>query len=101
MVIANFLRLATHPWIFQHPTPMDAALKFMVALLAAPGVEQATLGAEWPVFCALCAQHNMAGNAIPDVWLATAVIHQGENLVSFDADFKRWLPRSRFTHLHP
>lgn len=46
MVIASFLRLATHPRIFQHPTPMDAALKFIVALLAAPGVEQATLGAE-------------------------------------------------------
>lgn len=101
MVIASFLRLATHPKIFRHPTPMDAALNFLVALLIAPGVEQATLGAEWPVFRALCAKHPIGGHTIPAIWLAAAVIHQGEHLVSFDADFKHWLPRSRFTHLQP
>ena len=31
--------------------------------------------------------------------LAAAVIHQGEHLVGFDADFKRLLSRSQFTRL--
>lgn len=36
---------------------------------------------------------------MPDAWLAAAVIHQGEHLVSFDADFKHLLSRSQFTRL--
>jgi predicted nucleic acid-binding protein len=38
---------------------------------------------------------------VPDAWLAAAAIHQGEHVVSFDADFKRLLPRSLFTRLAP
>ena len=99
MVVASFLRLVTHPRIFNHPTPMQDALRFIDALLTAPGVEQPTLGAEWPAFRKLCADKALAANDIPDAWLAAAVIHQGEHLVSFDADFKRLLARGQFTRL--
>jgi predicted nucleic acid-binding protein len=34
-----------------------------------------------------------------DAWLAAAVMHQGERLVSFDADFKHLLPRNQFARL--
>lgn len=99
MVIASFLRLVTHPKIFIHPTPMPEALRFVDALLSAPGVEQAALGAEWPALRELCTDKALAANDVPDAWLAAAVIHQGEHLVSFDADFKRLLSRSQFTRL--
>lgn len=99
MVAASFLRLVTHPRVFNHPTPVQDALRFIDALLTAPGVEQPTLGAEWPALRQLCADKALAANDIPDAWLAAAVIHQGEHLVSFDADFKRLLTRSQFTHL--
>jgi toxin-antitoxin system PIN domain toxin len=99
MVIASFLRLATHSRIFVQPTPMGAALDFIDALLAAPGVDQPALGAEWPSLRKLCADKALVANDVPDAWLAAAVIQQGEHLVSFDADFKRLLARSRFTHL--
>jgi toxin-antitoxin system PIN domain toxin len=99
MVVASFLRLVTHPRIFNQPTPMQDALRFVDALLTMPGVERPTLGAEWPAFRKLCADKALAANDIPDAWLAAAVIHQGEHLVSFDADFKRLLARSQFTHL--
>lgn len=99
MVIASFLRLVTHPRIFVQPTPMSEALCFVDALLAAPGVERAELGAEWSALRALCADKVLAANDMPDAWLAAAAIHQGEHVVSFNADFKRLLPRSQFTLL--
>jgi toxin-antitoxin system PIN domain toxin len=99
MVIASFLRLVTHPKIFIQPTPMSEALRFVDALLSAPGVEQPALAAEWPQFRKLCADKALAANDVPDAWLAAAVIHQGEHLLSFDADFKRLLSRNQFTRL--
>ena len=99
MVMASFLRLVTHPRIFVHPTPMAEALRFVDALLGAPGVAQPELGPEWPVLRKLCADKALAANDVPDAWLAAAVIHQGEHLTSFDGDFKRLLPRTRFTQL--
>jgi toxin-antitoxin system PIN domain toxin len=101
MVIASFLRLVTHPKIFIQPTPVIEALRFMDALLDTPGVEQPMLGAEWPTFRRLCADQSCVANDIPDVWLAAAAIHQGEHVVSFDAGFKRLLPKSKFTLLRP
>lgn len=99
MVIASFLRLVTHPKVFIHPTPMSEALRFVDALLIATGVEQPTLGAEWPAFRKLCADKALAANDVPDAWLAAAAIHQGEHVVSFDADFKHLLSRAQFTRL--
>lgn len=99
MVIASFLRLVTHPRIFIQPTPMSEALRFVDALLSAPGIEQPALGAEWPDLRRLCADKALAANDVPDAWLAAAVMQQAEHLVSFDADFRRLLPRARFTRL--
>ncbi|MDM0065400.1 hypothetical protein [Variovorax sp. J31P207] len=75
-----------------HPHHVDA-------LLAAPGVERPALGAERPAFRQLCADNALAANDVPDAWLAAAVIHQGEHLVSFDSDFRRLLSRAQFTRL--
>ncbi|HET7834538.1 MAG TPA: TA system VapC family ribonuclease toxin [Variovorax sp.] len=99
MVVASFLRLVTNPKIFLNPTPTPEALRFVDALLAAPGVERPALGAEWPAFRQLCADNALAANDVPDAWLAAAVTHQGEHLVSFDSDFRRLLSRAQFTRL--
>ena len=99
MVIASFLRLVTHSKVFVQPTPMLDALRFIDALLAAPGVQQSTLGGEWQALRKLCADKTLSANDVPDAWLAAAVVHQGEHLVSFDADFKHLLPRNQFTRL--
>ena len=99
MVLASFLRLVTHPKIFVNPTPTTEALRFVDVLLAAPGVEQSALGAEWMAFRQLCADKVLSANDIPDAWLAAAVIHQGEHMVTFDGDFRRLLSRAQFTRL--
>lgn len=99
MVIAGFLRLATHPKIFVQPTPMGEALRFIDALLQEPDVQHASLGDEWPQLRALCADQALTANDVPDAWLAAAAIHQGEHVVSFDKDFRRLLPKNQFTLL--
>ena len=99
MVIAGFLRLVTHSKVFVHPTPMAEAVRFIDALLEASGAEPARLGGEWPILRQLCVDNRLSDNDVPDAWLAAAAIHQGEHVVSFDADFRRLLPRGRFTRL--
>ena len=101
MVLASFLRLVSSPKIFQVPTPVEAAVDFVDALLAAEGVHLASLGPEWPRLRQLCIDKQLKGNDLPDAWLAAATIHIGEHLVSFDRDFKRLIGRSQFTLLEP
>lgn len=99
MVIAGFLRLATNPRIFRDPTPPEAAVTFVDSLLAVPGVELADLGREWPALRRLVHQHELAGNDVPDAWIAAAVQTLGTRLVTFDRGFQRWLDRRELTLL--
>jgi toxin-antitoxin system PIN domain toxin len=101
MVLASFLRLVTSPKIFQLATPIEDAVAFVDALLNSPGVRLAPLGPEWPKLRQLCLDKQLAGNDLPDAWLAAAVAHLGEHLVSFDRDFRKLLARGQFTLLEP
>lgn len=99
MVLASFLRLVTSPKIFQLPTPVEDAVAFLDALLAASGVQLAQLGPEWSKLRQLCLEKSLRGNDLPDAWLSSAVTQLGEHLVTFDRDFRRLLTRSQFTLL--
>jgi toxin-antitoxin system PIN domain toxin len=99
MVVASFLRLVTSPRVFNSPTPPSAAIAFVDALLASPGVRMPSVGKEWPLLRELCLRHALGGNALPDAWLAAAIQHLGDHLVSFDADFRKLLTRAEFTLL--
>jgi len=101
MVIASLLRLVTSPKIFVQPTPIADAVAFVDAILTMPGVELKGLGPEWPKFRQLCLDMQLAGNDLPDAWLASTVEQTAEHLVSFDRDVKKLLPRTRYTHLEP
>ncbi len=99
MVLTSFLRLVSSPKIFREPTPVEDAIAFIDALLAAQGVHLAPLGPEWPRLRQLCIEKRLTGNAVPDAWLAAATNHLGEHLVSFDRDFRKLMGRSQFTLL--
>jgi toxin-antitoxin system PIN domain toxin len=101
MVVAGFVRLATHPRVFREPAPTQAALAFVDSLLAVPGVELAEVGREWPAFNRLLRQHSLGGNDVSDAWIAAAVQTLGENLATFDRGFGRLLGRHELTLLSP
>ena len=101
MVAAGFLRLVTHHKVFVQPTPADAALAFLRAVLNSPGVEMPRLGGEWPLLERLCEHHRLTANDIPDAWIAAAVMSHHDHLVSFDKGFRRFLKANEFTLLQP
>jgi toxin-antitoxin system PIN domain toxin len=101
MVAAGFLRLVTHPKVFKQPTAMSAAVAFIDALLATPGIEIPSLGPEWRAFRHLCLSGKLSGNTVPDAWIAAAVKTIGSHLVTFDKDFAVLLPKSDVTILVP
>lgn len=101
MVVAGFLRIATHSKVFPEPAPVERALGFIDSLLAVPGVELAEVGREWPAFRRLLGEHSARGNEVPDVWIAAAVQTLGENLTTFDKGFRRLLGRNELTILIP
>lgn len=65
-VAASFLRLVTNSKAFVAPTPIDAALNFIDAILGSPGVEMQQLGSEWHLLCGLCIDNKLVANDIPD-----------------------------------
>ena len=99
MVAAGFLRLATHPRVFDPPAPLVDAQAFLDAILSAPGVSMVSLGGEWAYFTALCARLGLTGNAIPDAWIAAAAQHHHLHLVTFDKGFRKLLKPSMVTVL--
>lgn len=99
MVAAGMLRIATHPKIFNPPTPPALALEFLEKLLSSPGVEYAELGREWPAMKRLVREHTPHGNDVPDVWIAAATQTLGIHLAAFDRGFRRFLSASEFTLL--
>ena len=78
---------------------MADAVAFVDAIMAAPGVQLASLGCEWPSLRQLCVDKKLACNDVRDGWLADTVELHAEHLFSWDRDFKKLLPRARFRHL--
>jgi hypothetical protein len=62
-VRGNIRLLVFTPKIFQEPTPVEDAVAFVDALLAAQGVHLAPLGPEWPRLRQLCIEKKLKGNA--------------------------------------
>lgn len=99
LVAAAFLRLVTSKRVFPDAAPPARAVEFMDALLAQPVAQWTAAQEEWRTLKGLCVEKNLAGNDVPDAWLAASVIGLGEHLVTFDAGFRRMLPRRQLTVL--
>ena len=93
-VVAGFVRLVTNPRVFKTPTTPSEALVVIKKLLEYPSVRWVQKSAEWNSFQALVNDKNLAGNDIPDAWLASLAISLSEPFVTFDKGFRQLLPRS-------
>jgi hypothetical protein len=99
LVAAAFLRLVTSRRVFPDAAPAARAVGFIDALLLQPGTRWTAASEEWGTLRRLCLERRLAGNNLPDAWLAASVIALGEHLVTFDAGFRRLLPRRQLTLL--
>lgn len=98
LVLSGFLRVVTHPRVFNPPSGMDKALAFVEALrnqstctLINPGPRH------WEIFCRLCKTADIKGNLVPDAFLAALAIESGSEWVTADRDYHRF-PGLRVRH---
>lgn len=90
-VIVGFLRMSTHPSIFERPLSSEAALAQVEDWLAVPLVSLVSEKREhWQVLRNLIVSLGAVNNLIPDAHLAALAITHGATLVSYDSDFGRF-----------
>jgi len=97
-VLAGFVRVVTHPGIYEPPTPLDEALDFVHAVREAPAcvaVEPSERCAR--VFEEVCRRSGVKGGQVSDAYLAAVAIDGGCVLVTADRGFARF-PGLRWRH---
>lgn len=100
LALSGFLRVVTHPRVFNPPTPLAEALEFVEALRGQPNCVVLAPGERhWSIFMRLCRDSDARGNLIADAYLAALAIESGSELITTDRDFSRfpglrWQPPS-------
>lgn len=98
LVLSGFVRIVTHPGVFDPPAPIAAALEFVAALRAQPTAVIVAPGeGHWQIFERLCLAVEARGNLVPDAYLAALTIESGSELITADHDFSRF-PGLRWRH---
>ena len=100
-VVTGFMRITTHPKIFQETDALQDLTDFVDSLLSCPGVQFQAHGATWPHLREVCLAQQATGNLITDAWIAATVMQSGETLCTFDRDFSRLLPADQLLLLKP
>jgi toxin-antitoxin system PIN domain toxin len=91
LVGSSFLRVATHPRIFNPPSPMSTAWQFIEAIRSSPNCVPLEPGTRhWQLFKGLCETAGAKGNLIADAYLAALAIESGSTWVSTDRDYGRF-----------
>lgn len=98
VVVVGFVRLVTNPKIFNRASKVDDAVAFIDALLGLTGVELRSPTECWPLLRNKLLEKQLVGNRVTDAWIASAAESLGENVVTFDRDFSKLLPK-RNLHL--
>lgn len=91
LVLSGFLRIVTHPKIFNPPSRLEDALTFVEQLKSHPNcVIVSPQERHWPLFVELCKQAQAKGNLIPDAYHAALAIETGSEWITTDQDFSRF-----------
>lgn len=91
-VLTGFLRIVTNRRIYADPAPLSSALTFVTALRnARPSRAVHATGAAWQQFEAFAERDRLlAGNLVPDAWLAAIAVSSGARVATADAGFSRF-----------
>lgn len=91
LVLSAFVRIVTHPKIFNPPSTLEAALAFASDVLTpehavpiAPGPRH------WEIFDKACRESKAKGNLITDAYFAAMAIESGCEWISTDGDYARF-----------
>lgn len=91
LVLSGFLRIVTHPRVFNPPSQLAVALAFVDQLRSQPNCVPIRPGnRHWAILERLCRQANAKGNLVPDAYLAALAIESGSIWVTSDRDYSRF-----------
>lgn len=91
LVLSGFLRVVTHPGIFNPPSSLEDALTFTEQIRNQSNcVIVSPQDRHWGIFSNLCAVANAKGNLIPDAYHAALAIETGSTWITTDRDFSRF-----------
>ncbi len=98
LALSGFLRVVTHPKVFNPPSSIDKALAFIQELREQPNCTVINPGPRhWDIFCRLCTIAGIRGNLVPDTFLAALAIESGSEWITADRDYHRF-PGLRVRH---
>jgi len=98
LVLSGFLRIVTHPKIFNPPSSLEAAIAFTRDLRSHPNLSVLSPGRRhWDIFLRLCREGDAVGNRIPDAYHAALALETGCSWISADRGFARY-PGVKWQH---
>ncbi len=91
IVLSGFIRITTHPRIFDNPAHLTKASAFCENLRRHPNCVTVNPGpAHFAVFATLCEQIGARANDVTDAYLAALAIEHGCEFVTADKDSARF-----------
>jgi len=98
LVLSGFLRVVTHPRVFNPPSDLASGFTFVQILRSQPNAIPITPGPRhWDIFKNLCETASVKGNLIPDAYLAAMAIESGSEWITTDRDYSRF-PGLKWRH---
>ncbi len=92
IVLSGFIRIFTHPRVFDAPSNFDDALAFANQIRQQPSCIRVSPGVRhWTIFERLCRSGGIKGNLVPEAFLAALAIESGGEWIITDGDFARFL----------
>ena len=99
LALSGFLRIVTHPRIFDPPTLLADALNFTRIYREPPTAVSVEPGSRhWHIFTDLCKIAGAKGNLVPDAYFAALAIESGHEWVTMDRCFGRF-PGLKWRHI--
>lgn len=96
--LSGFLRIVTHPRVFDPPSSWAQAYRFAAGVRSSPRAVPVQPGRRhWSIFERLGTEAGVRGNLVPDAFLAALAIESGCEWITTDRDFARF-PGLRWRH---
>jgi len=91
LVLSGFLRIITHPKVFEVPTDLDIGLQFIKQITSSVNaIKLLPKDRHWQIFEDLIKTTQAKGNFIPNAYHAALAIESGCEWVSSDKGFKKF-----------
>ena len=98
LVLSGFVRVVTHPRVFDPPGSLADALSFVEAIRGRANAVRLGPGERhWEIFTSLCRAGSAKGNLVAEAYHAALAIETGSEWITTDRSYARF-PGLRWRH---